>query len=359
MSGPAISVITPVYQSAAFLERCADSVRRQTFSDWELLLIDDASTDASPALCDRLAGQDRRIRAFHQARNQGVSAARNRGLEAARGECVAFLDADDQFVPETLSALWTLREQSGTDAAGCAHWNVTPAADWKKPAGAGGTRGKPEAIERESVELLLPAGIYSPEQVRERLVLPLFGERLRVPIFNGFLWRYLFSRRRIQEANIALEGAYLEDDLFLLEYFCGGGSLAVTEQPLYRYFHNPASATRHYMGGLMETLSRVMERKEALAARYDLDAACPHWRDNANWSHLLIAVGNEYARGNPKSMRERREAIQALCRRPEMARAIRAYKPAGMGRNKQLVAALIRSRRFYLLTLLYRLKNRI
>ena len=336
---PAISIITPVYQSAAFLERCADSVFRQTFSDWELLLIDDGSTDGSAALCDRLAEQDRRVRVFHQARNQGVSAARNRGLSAAAGECIAFLDADDQFVPETLETLWTLRARSATDAAGCAHWNVSAAG--------------------ENIELLLPAGTYDPDQVRERLILPLFGERLRAPIFNGFLWRYLLSNQRIQDAGIAFEGAYLEDDLFLLEYFCGGGSLAVTEQPLYRYFQNPASATRRYMENLMETLSRVMERKEALAARYDLDAACPDWRDNANWSHLLIAVGNEYARGNPKTMRERQEAVKALCRRPEMARAIRAYKPAGMGRNKQLVAALIRARQFHLLTLLYRLKNRM
>ena len=337
---PAISVILPVYQAEKTLERAVRSVREQTFSDWELLAVDDASTDSSGDMCERFAEADQRIRVFHQPSNAGVSAARNRGLREAAGEHIAFLDADDAFVPRTLETLWNLRREAGTDAAGCAHWNISPSG-------------------AEAVEFLLPGGVYDGPMVRERLIRPLFGERLRVPMFNGFLWRYLLSGQRVRETGMTFEGAYLEDELFLLEYFCGGGTLAVTEQPLYRYYQNPASATRHYMGSLAEELSRVMERKEALSARYGLDRDCPDWRNNANWANLLILIVNEYAHGNPKSMRERQPAVEALCRRPEMARAIRELKPADMGRNKQLVSALVRARRFGLLTLLYRVKNRM
>ena len=124
---PGISVIVPVYQAEKFLAQCVESVTRQTFADWELLLIDDGCTDASPALCDRFAEADGRIRAFHQPGNRGVSEARNLGLDKAGGECIAFLDADDQLEPQTLEELWNLRAQSGADTAGCAHWNVSDA----------------------------------------------------------------------------------------------------------------------------------------------------------------------------------------------------------------------------------------
>ena len=79
---PSISVIVPVYQAEKFLRDCVESVRRQTFSDWELLLVDDGSHDGSAEVCDALARQDARIRVFHQP-NGGPAHARNTGLDKA------------------------------------------------------------------------------------------------------------------------------------------------------------------------------------------------------------------------------------------------------------------------------------
>ena len=123
---PGISVIVPVYQAEAFLDACVNSVTAQTFGDWELLLIDDGCTDGSPALCDKRAAADSRVRVIHKEQNAGVSEARNTGLREARGACIAFLDADDQLEPQALETLWSLRERSGADTAGCAHYNVSP-----------------------------------------------------------------------------------------------------------------------------------------------------------------------------------------------------------------------------------------
>ena len=116
---PSISVIVPVYQAEKYLYRCLDSMARQTFSDWELLLVNDGSTDGSAALCDRFAAKDSRVRVFHRKKNQGVSEARNLGLHEAKGEFIAFLDADDCYEFQALETLWNLREQSGADAAAC------------------------------------------------------------------------------------------------------------------------------------------------------------------------------------------------------------------------------------------------
>jgi len=337
---PSISVIVPVYQAEAYLEQCVESMLAQTFEDWEMLLIDDGCTDASPAICDRCAAEDSRIRVFHLPKNAGVSNARNTGLREATGGYIAFLDVDDRYEPKMLETMWCLLQQTGADSAGCAHLNLLP----------DGT---------SSVELLLPAGVYEKQGILEKVVYPLLGDRLAQPVFNGFIWRCLYSADIIRKVNITFEGAYLEDELFLMEYFCNAQKLAVTEQPLYRYLLNPASATHKYMKDLMRVFDRFMERKEELVERYTLAGARPQWRENSNWAGLLIAVGNEYAKGNPKTIRQRRQAVEALCARPDMAKAIKELAPVGLGRNKELVAKLVRGKHFSLLTMLYRLKNRI
>lgn len=84
-----VSCIIPVYNTAKYLHRCIDSVLSQTFTDWEMLLIDDGSTDTSGFICDEYAAKDKRIRVFHK-ENGGISSARNVGLNHAQGEWILF-----------------------------------------------------------------------------------------------------------------------------------------------------------------------------------------------------------------------------------------------------------------------------
>lgn len=94
MNNPKISVIVPIYNVEKYLPRCIDSILSQTFTDFELLLIDDGSKDNSGMICDEYAKKDTRIRVFHK-ENGGVSSARNLGLNNAKGEWICFIDADD------------------------------------------------------------------------------------------------------------------------------------------------------------------------------------------------------------------------------------------------------------------------
>lgn len=89
-----ITIIVPVYKAEKYLRRCVDSILAQTYSDFELLLIDDGSPDNCGAICDEYAAKDSRVRVFHK-ENGGVSSARNLGLENAKGEWIAFVDSDD------------------------------------------------------------------------------------------------------------------------------------------------------------------------------------------------------------------------------------------------------------------------
>lgn len=97
---PLLSIITPVYNVERYLERCVASIIEQSFRDWELILVDDGSTDNSGTICDAFALKDARIRVYHQS-NAGASAARNVGLSNARGEYITFVDSDDSIAEDT------------------------------------------------------------------------------------------------------------------------------------------------------------------------------------------------------------------------------------------------------------------
>ena len=109
---PAISVIVPVYKAEKYLDRCVKSILEQTFQDFELILINDGSPDACPAMCDAYAAQYPCVKAIHSP-NRGVSSARNLGLKAAQGKYVKFVDSDDYLGPDHLKTLFEAAERSG------------------------------------------------------------------------------------------------------------------------------------------------------------------------------------------------------------------------------------------------------
>lgn len=113
---PMISVIIPVYNVEKYLNQCVASVVAQTYTDFELLLIDDGSTDSSGQLCDQWQKRDPRIRVMHQP-NQGVSAARNHGLDMAQGELVAFIDSDDWVDSDYLALMVNAMAATHADLA--------------------------------------------------------------------------------------------------------------------------------------------------------------------------------------------------------------------------------------------------
>ena len=118
---PTVSVIMPVYNAERFLKQAVTSVQSQSVSDWELLLVEDASTDNSAAVAAQLAAEDHRIRLLHNERNLGVAETRNRGVREARGEWVALLDSDDLWQPDKLKKQLSLARETGADIVYCSY----------------------------------------------------------------------------------------------------------------------------------------------------------------------------------------------------------------------------------------------
>lgn len=118
-----ISVIMPVYNLEAYLERAIESILGQTYSHWELILVDDGSSDRSGELCDKYSEKDSRIRAFHQ-ENHGAAAARNRGVQESAGAYIAFVDGDDWVSDDYLEFLMDLLKRTHAKMAACGYQKV-------------------------------------------------------------------------------------------------------------------------------------------------------------------------------------------------------------------------------------------
>ncbi len=120
-----ISIIVPVYGAESYLDECVLSLRRQTLTDIEIILVDDGSIDASGRICDHYASLDPRIRVIHK-KSSGPSDARNEGLKVARGEFIGFADSDDFVASDMYAFLLDLLVKNNADVAICGHVQTTP-----------------------------------------------------------------------------------------------------------------------------------------------------------------------------------------------------------------------------------------
>ncbi|HHU22355.1 MAG TPA: glycosyltransferase [Clostridiales bacterium] len=335
---PLFSIVVPVYQAEHYLDKCISSVLAQTLDDWELILVDDGSRDKSGRICDNYASKDPRIIVIHQ-ENSGVSEARNAGIARATGSFLAFLDSDDAFEPQMLEKLYAAVRDGGADSGACGHFREYP----------GGAR--------EIEAAAMATGVYDGPEIMDGIVRPLLRDRVEGDrLLNGFVWRFCYDMRIVKENGLRFSGAYLEDEVFLIEYFCLSKRLAVIDDPLYCYLQNPYSVTKKYMPDFLETFMHSLNMKKGLVEKYQI-RGIDGWQWHSYWAGLLIAVANEFAPGNRSGFLEKRRNLISICRAPEFADAIQNLNPVGVSGKKSIVIKLIRARQFSLLAALYSIKN--
>lgn len=217
---PKVSVIVPVYNAEKTLHRCVDSILAQTFSDFELILINDGSIDGSRKICDDYALKDFRVVVIHK-ENGGVSSARNKGLDVAQGEWITFVDSDDEYYDNTsLSLLHSqISENIGFIIGGYVCCD-------------------------EKGEI-----VYTINDNREKIISSIDGIRTYYnPIYYrylGYTWIKLYNRAIITQNNLRFNEqiAYNEDGLFHIQY-CSvmNGKIKLFTQPFYKYYMLPTSA---------------------------------------------------------------------------------------------------------------------
>ena len=211
MDTPKISVIVPVYNVEKYLRQCLDSILAQTFTDFELLLIDDGSPDTSGTICDEYAALDSRVRVFHK-ENGGVSSARNLGLDNAQGEWITFVDADDEIKECFLSTFVDIQNEKNAELI------VTSVEFFHS---------------KESIRLsILSDGFYDKSKYGELIIY------LRDEIsLLGVPWNKLYNSEIIKKNNVRFDEGIssYEDEIFVIQYMHYANSVATSSKVTYNH----------------------------------------------------------------------------------------------------------------------------
>ena len=256
-----VSVIVPVYNVEPYLPQCLQSILTQTYPALEVLLIDDGSTDGSPALCDAAARADSRVRVVHQP-NAGLGMARNAGLGLATGTFVQFVDSDDWLDPRATETLVAAAQAHQAELVACGFLRVLP------------TGSAPVAV-RPAQQVTLHAGASA---VQAEVLLPLLGSNVRRHHLDGremCVWMNLYRLARIRELGVRFvsEREYLTEDFFFnLEYLRGAQRAVLLPDCLYWYRQNPVSLSNQFREDRFARLCRMAVRARAWLAEYGLTA---------------------------------------------------------------------------------------
>lgn len=225
-----LSIIVPVYKTEKYLMRCVKSLLAQTCHDYEIILVDDGSPDACPAICDQLAASEENIQVIHK-KNGGLSSARNAGLDAAKGTYIGFVDSDDTVCPSMFQMLLTAARSSQADIVMSDYVRIL------------------KTGEKQLISTTLPSGFYGKKGIRHYLYPSLImGENLDYgPVLA--VWHCLYQRQFLKQYHLrfAEDIPWSEDNLFnAIAVYYARRFFYLKSQGLYHYFQNPGTITSTY-----------------------------------------------------------------------------------------------------------------
>ena len=220
---PTVSIIVPVYNAEKTIGRCIDSILNQEYKDFELLLVDDGSTDGSGAICDDRADRDGRVRVFHQA-NAGVSASRNLALDHAKGTYLQFLDSDDWITTDATRSLVRGMEGGPCDMVVSDFYRVV-----------GDRVSQKGDIEED--------GIMTREEYAAHMM------ENPADFYYGVLWNKLYRRSIVEKHHLRMdpEISWCEDFMFNLEYIRYAEFFRAIQIPIYYYVKTKGSLASQSM----------------------------------------------------------------------------------------------------------------
>lgn len=278
---PEISIIVPIYNAENFLHYCIDSILKQTYNNFELLLVDDGSPDNSGKICDEYAKKDHRVTVIHK-ENGGVSSARNAGIEVAEGEYICFVDSDDYLEEDYLSGLIGVKNcYSDIDNVWCGFQTVE---DYNK-------KNAAKVVASDICEM----SFYNIKQIMS----------LHEKWLDPMPWNKLYYTRIIIDNNIRfpLDLSLGEDFLFNLEYLDHtNGEIVIINKPLYNYIRNgKESLDNKYYSNLLEIYKRIDEFTYEYARKWNLDEEQFSKIYNSAFYKYEVVMRNTFSKENNES----------------------------------------------------------
>ncbi len=238
-----ISIIVPVYNKEKDLQRCIASIKGQTYSDFECILVDDGSIDGSSSICDEATRVDGRFRVIHKA-NGGLSSARNVGTSAASGEFITYVDSDDSIYENYLERMIAIQECTSADMV-CSQMEIV--------------RGRLESGPNEK------GGPICCLSSKDALLSLLYGERVGISACAK-----LYKASMLEDLRFP-EGRLYEDVRYSCETLLRANKVAVTDEKLYAYFMNGDSITHNVDERVFDRYTLACSAKEMIDELADED----------------------------------------------------------------------------------------
>lgn len=257
---PKISVIVPVYNVEKYLCSCIDSILAQTFTDFELLLIDDGSRDKSGEICDEYANKDCRVKVFHK-ENGGVSSARNLGIDESKGEYLFFVDSDDIISSFYIEMFVNYIKKNDSVCVVCKYTNRL-------------------SLLKNQIDSIKTKEMTSSEFLDEIWISE--GK------LDGYLWNKMFKRKILIDLNIRFDEkvSIWEDMLFVVEYFVNISTVVFVDAVLYYYRDTMNSAVKQH--GTLKKIEKIFVCLKML--RLDNDSILYRQRLNGILSDCLFSL---------------------------------------------------------------------
>ena len=298
-----VSVIVPVYNAEKYLNRCVDSILAQTITELECILVDDGSTDSSPAICDEYAARDSRVKVIHKP-NGRASSARNAGIRAAQGEYIAFVDSDDWISPDMYERML----EAGADVCLCDYVRFN------------------QDTERPFTQPNVAGGFYNREQMRKDIYPHLVMDGLEYPITISN-WALLIRRSIIQDHDLRYrEDIHVSEDApFGSEVlYCADSFAYLKGMNLYHYRITQGSVSKSYKPWWWDSYLKINEETENFFSK------CPDYdftqQIKSNMFYLVRAAIYYYLYDNALSRAEQNKKIRAVMNHPRVIRMMDGFE---------------------------------
>lgn len=323
---PRITVVLPIYNVEAYLDRCIESVVGQTYEDIEVILVDDGSKDECPRICDAWALRDKRIKVIHK-ENAGLGMARNTGIDNATGDYICFLDSDDYIQKDAIEHVADCIAETGAELVTFGFESVD--------------------IQGRIVESTIPftpKKVYEGDEVQKWFLPNLIGSNQRN---NGkynlwaSAWCFCYSRKLIMQSGwrFASEREIISEDVYsLLGLYRHVKSVAVLSEPLYCYCVNPTSLTHVYRPDRIAMLAHFYDASTELCNQCDYVDEVRRRLAQPYLSFLIGAMKQAAANGGRDGYRD----IKSMCRSKEVHAALADINMGTQPYARRLLLELIR-----------------
>ncbi|WP_330623213.1 glycosyltransferase family 2 protein [Kineothrix sp. MSJ-39] len=336
-----ISIIVPVYNVEKYLARCIDSILKQSYSNLEIILIDDGSTDTSGTICDQYTMKDQRIRVVHK-KNEGLGYARNSGIELANGKYITFIDSDDYIGEKHIEKMYNLIINTNTDTCLAGHTKVYATHEEKNTNTCSG-----KVFYGNVAEEILPRMCGADSSGKDYIEMSVCMVLLSNDIIQKNKLRFKSERELISE-----------DLDFDFDYYPLSQGVCVSEIADYYYCDNEGSLTTKYRKNRFDSQVVLYDVILSKAKKLEIEKQCVSRLNTTLIAIARYSIKLEYKFASENGIHNARKNVKNICENVKLQQIMKEYNDKGLRKASKIVNLFIKKKWYFMIEITMKFKNR-